>query len=192
MTVLAAAAPAPEDFQLRYRTPPAADLYCGVDCLYVALRSAGTQGISLQHLQEVVSPGANGVSIDMLQRASRSQGIFATTLQLDPGVLAYCRSPMILHVNERHFVTFLGIEDGHILLFDSALGLFDCSREWFLTHYEWDGVSLVVGLPSPGLVAWILGPLWACVGLGAVLVYCAAKLPWRRWKVLRYGAWPVS
>jgi hypothetical protein len=187
VTVLTGAVTAADDFQLQYRMPRTADHFCGVDYLYVALRAAGSHALSLRELQEIVSPSANGVSLDILQKTCRSQGIFVTSLQLDPGALAYCRNPVVLHVNGRHFITFLGVEDGRITLFDSGFGLFDCSPDWFRTHYQWDGVSLVLGFPSPGLAAWILGPTWACVAMGAILLYFAVKLPWLRWKGVAGG-----
>ena len=46
--------------------------------------------------------------------------------------------PAILHVNESHFVAFLGLDGDRLVIFDSSMGLLDCTLGWFRERYQWN------------------------------------------------------
>jgi hypothetical protein len=162
----------PEDAHLRYATPSIPDQSCGVDSLYVCARFSGLASLSLASLERDLKLGVHGVSAEELVQACRTHGIPNLAVRLVPERLAWCNGPMILHVNETHFISFLGWDQERLLLFDNQIGLFDCTPQWFSTHYRWDGAALVVGTPSPPVLLLLYGPVAAaCVcGAGAILL----------------------
>jgi hypothetical protein len=163
---------APEDVHVRYATPRTPDQSCGVDSLYVCARASGSASLSLAALERDLKPGVNGVSAEELVQTCRTHGIPNLAVRLAPERLAWCNEPMILHVNETHFISFLGWDQEHLLLFDNQIGLFDCTPQWFSAHYRWDGAAVVVGTPSPSILLLIYGPVAAAgfCGAGALLL----------------------
>ena len=167
-----AAAEQPEDFRLRYQTPRTPAQSCGVDSLYVCARSSGATTLSLANLERDLPLGPHGVTVESLTSACRTHGVSAAAVRLAPERLRWCSSPMLLHVNDDHFISFFGWDEGRLLLFDNQIGLFDCTLEWFDTHYRWDGAALLVGTPSPAVLLLLYGPTFAAgaCGVGALLL----------------------
>jgi hypothetical protein len=127
VSVLGAAGAETEDFHVRYAMPLTSDLSCGVDSLYVCARLSGRPSVSLATLEGDLHLGPLGVSAEDLTQACRTHGIPNMAVRLAPERLAWCSDPMVLHVNDTHFISYLGWEKDRLLLFDNQLGLFDCT-----------------------------------------------------------------
>ena len=136
-----------EAIRVHHRMPQTPQLCCGVDCLYVCLRTTGNQRLDLLTLEKGISVGARGVSIETLIDFCKKSGVSARCLRLRVAELKYVSNPLILHVSDNHFIAFLGMENGRLLLFDNGIGLFECSTDWFNDHYEWRATALVIGTP---------------------------------------------
>ncbi len=137
----------------------------------------------MQQLEKELAVSAKGVSLEDLQRVCHRRGVHVTTLRTDLHHLRACATPSILHVNENHFVAVLGWEDDRLVLFDNVNGVIECSPEWFFDRYEWDGVVLMYGPPSPMMAASLYAPVLGIV-LGAISAYalvCFIRST-RQWK----------
>ncbi len=169
-----------EPMNVRYRTPRESQLTCGIDSAYVALALAGAHDISLPELERRFPPGSNGWSLDDLAGACRDGGVSTHIVRAELDQLVSWGNPAVLHVRGAHYITYLGSEDGRLLIFDNSVGLIDCTRDWFAAAYTWDGIAVVVGTPSPRMLLalrWRAGIAAACVlgGLGILLA-----LHWHR------------
>jgi len=149
----------------RYRVPPADNALCGVDCLYVCARVCGRHDVTLAELEKELPATAKGVTVEELVRACRRRSLMVTVFRTDVARLGECGFPLLLHVNNRHFIAVLGIEDGSLVLFDSSIGLYDCSPEWFAKQYTWDGVAVMFGPPSPWMTLSMHAPLFVAAAL---------------------------
>lgn len=134
--------------RVRYRSPPANPQYCGVDCLYVALRATGAS-VSMRQLEEELPLGATGVSVESLATAARKHGLTATVVRADLDQLASWGNRSILHVQGQHFILFLGVEDRRVVLFDNGVGVIDCTPELFNRYYQGEGTAILLGPPPP-------------------------------------------
>src|SRR5438132_6235502 len=148
---------ATEPLRIRYRTPLAPQDSCGADSLYVCLRCAGYEGISLALVENQLPLTPRGVSVASLSQACQAWNIPATAFRMEPSGLLSCDNCMILHVNEDHFVAFLGTVEGRLLLFDNGIGLFECAQDHFRSRYKWDGDGLIVGRLTPYMATRFYG-----------------------------------
>jgi ABC-type bacteriocin/lantibiotic exporter with double-glycine peptidase domain len=152
---LVALNPAPEavekPFRLVYATPPMSHQCCGIDCLYVCLRVLGRDDVALRSMEGELPVGPHGVSLQQITDYCRGKSVYTTTIQTDLAGLVECGQPLLLHVNQDHFIALLGVEKGRLVLFDNRGGLFDCTPEWFSAHYQWEGVAVIFGPPPPSL-----------------------------------------
>jgi ABC-type bacteriocin/lantibiotic exporter with double-glycine peptidase domain len=154
---------------------------CGVDCLYVCARVSGGEAVTLKALERDLHLGPQGVSAEGLTQACRSNRVACMAVRLVPERLNWCSNPMVLHVNDTHFISFLGWDQGRLLLFDNQIGLFDCTPGWFTAHYRWDGAAIVVGMPSPPILLMLYGPQAGSIACGlAALLLLGRWLLWRR------------
>jgi prepilin-type N-terminal cleavage/methylation domain-containing protein/prepilin-type processing-associated H-X9-DG protein len=136
-------------------------------------------------LERQLPPGPLGVSLDALSEACRSVSVYSTALRMSPAKVRYLGNPMILHVNGSHYIAVLGEEGDRLLIFDNSAGLVDCTRDFFSTQYQWDGVALTVGFPSPHLAAKLYGPRVIAIVLVAFMGIVALKFnPFRKKMVL--------
>ncbi len=147
-----------------------------------AAHCSGAVSASLADLERDLPPGPHGVSADALMQACRKHGISNMAVRLAPERLAWCSDPMILHVDDTHFISFLGWDHGRLVLFDNQAGLYDCTPEWFAAHYRWDGAALLIGTPSPPILVLLYGPEAAAVACaaGALLLFGWCVLGRRR------------
>lgn len=102
------------------------DPFCGVFCLYAALRMQGKEA----DLHDLIVPeyigSPKGSSLFELQRAATDFGLHAETItHISTGFLKRYRYPVILHVKSSptskaydHFVLYLGTADGKARIFD--------------------------------------------------------------------------
>jgi hypothetical protein len=163
--------------RIRYRTPPTAEECCGVDSLYICARVAGARLPSLPELESKLPATRLGVSVAALADVCREHGVAGWVLRLPPPRLSWCDQPMILHVRNGHYVAFLGWDGDRLLVFDNAVGLFDCSPAWFERQCEWRGVAIAVGSPSWRLLLLRFGPT-------AGIAICAAAACWIAYRIL--------
>jgi LPXTG-motif cell wall-anchored protein len=140
---------AEEDFQLVYAVAPTPERCCGMDSLYVCLGLVEPGRVKLKALEEELSPGPKGLSVEELSVACRARGISVMAVRTDLEKLKRLQNPMILHVGQSHFIAFLGFKEGKLLIFDNSTGLFECTPELFNRVYSWQGVALIIGTPSP-------------------------------------------
>lgn len=148
---------------------------CGIDSLYVVLKSSGT-ALAMSELEEKIRIGPQGASLRQLRDAATECGFTVQAVDVGLNRLMRSGSPAVLHVDGDHFIAVLGEESGRMVVFDNRIGLFDCTRDWFRDHYEWGGASLVLGnLPSNWWYA-VRSPVLT----GALLLGCVALFwPWR-------------
>jgi len=136
---------------------------CGADTLYLCARLLGREP-SLRQLDRQLPATAKGASLASLADAALASGLPGELIEVDLARLRRWRTPAILFVNDGHFVGFVGTsESGRLLLFDNAIGLVECTPEWFAARYRWRGESLLLGpAPSPWSEAfsspWLIGP----------------------------------
>jgi len=128
---------------------------CGVYALYVCAKAAGCSNFTLAELQEQLAPGPDGVSAAAIKAAAESHGTRVQAVETDLPGLAACQLPAVLHVQGSHYIAFLGEAGPDLLIFDSRMGLVQCSREWFDKTYHWRGTALIVGGMAPTL-GWLL------------------------------------
>jgi hypothetical protein len=95
-----------------------------------------------------------------------------TPIRTNMQELDNCACPLIMHVNDNHFITYLGKKEDRLILFDNGIGLFDCTRGWFTKYYRWDGAAIMLGPPSPGMALSMYGRT----------VFCH-----RSWRTMRTG-----
>lgn len=157
-----------DDYRLRYQVPPTPARACGVDCLYTCLRALGNEGLSLADLEKQLPPGPQGVSLESIRSVCRANGVRATPVRTDLNQLKAITNPVILHVNDSHYLALLGWEDGRMIVFDNVVGVYDCTPERWSSWYEWGGTALILGTPPPRVVLSLYGPslLLAAGGVG--------------------------
>jgi Peptidase C39 family len=159
------AAPA---FRLRHAFPTSNEESCGIDTLYLCAKIQSYEP-SLRQLEESLPLTRRGASLASLAEAARSNGFASELLRTDLAQLRRWQRPAVLHVNDSHYIGYVGTtDDGRLLLFDNSVGLLDCTPEWFARRYRWGGDSLVLGaMPKPWqealLSPWVLVP--GCVAL---------------------------
>jgi hypothetical protein len=160
-----------DEVRIRYRTPRTAEECCGVDSLFVCAGVVGAPIPSLVELESKLPTTRLGVSVASLADVCREYGVGGWVVHVPPHRLSWCHQPMILHVNDEHYVAFLGWDGDRMLIFDNAFGLFDCSPEWFAKRYAWRGVAIAVGTPSLRLLFLRFGPT-------AGIVTCTVAACW--------------
>jgi hypothetical protein len=154
--------------EIRYRVPPTPQHWCGVDSLYVCLRAGGRTDVSLRAIEDDLRPGPDGVSLEALRATCERLGSRAEAVRFDPPKLSEAGIPMLLHVNDSHYVAVLGKRDDRYTFFDNRVGLFDCPEDYFQEHYRWDGVALLIGPRSPAIAFRLYGP-WVLLASGAAV-----------------------
>jgi hypothetical protein len=159
-----------EEFHLRMAVPAASAPTCGVESLYMCARAAGYEGLTLERLMESAGDMRRGVTAAALVDVARENGIDIAPLRIHTTSLLRMNTPAILHVNRSHFIAFLTTCGERLVLFDTAIGLFDCTEPWFARSYEWEGAALLVDNHSR-FAKW---HMYLCIGLGLSLLAVGA------------------
>jgi hypothetical protein len=133
-------------------TPPAPALACAADSVFVSMRSIVSSPPNLDHIAQSLQSTVHGVSVADIVSFCRANSVAATAMTTNMLGLRRIGAPMILYVNRRHFIVYLGELNGRLRIFDNALGLIDCAPDWFAKAYAWDGTSILIG-PMPLSVA---------------------------------------
>jgi prepilin-type N-terminal cleavage/methylation domain-containing protein len=81
----------------------------------------------------------------------------------------------VLHVQGWHYIALLGTDGERLVVFDDAVGVLDCTREWFQARYQWDGVALILGPPPPEVVLVTRWPGVAFLAAGGLGVFVALR-----------------
>lgn len=165
-------------YRVRHRFPASNEESCGIDTLYLCAKIQAYEG-SLQRLEEMLPLDKRGVSLASLDEAARSNGVQGELLHTDLARLQRWRLPAILHVNDSHFIGFVGTtEEGLLLLFDNAVGLLDCTPEWFDERYRWGGDALVMGAVPRAWHESLFSP-WVLIP-GSVTLLLLVPALWRK------------
>ncbi len=168
--------------RVRYPLAPSGRQYCGVDGLYVGLRASGqAPDVSLAQIEADTPLGPSGVSLDSLVETARKHRVSATVIRTDLARVAKWGNPALLHVRGQHYVTLLGMDGDRLLVFDNAIGLFDCTPEWFDERYKWEGIALVLGDPPPELFIRTHGAelIYGAIGAG-IVIFAVRRVVGRR------------
>lgn len=169
----------PPPVEIRHPVPPTARYMCGVDCLYVCLHTVGQKDVTLADLEQWLPGGPHGISFEAITQECRTRGVQTWAIRTDLDTLAKCRNPAILHVQNSHYVVFLGRDGDRYLVFDNSGGVLACTREWFEEQYEWDGAALLIGSPPPALVLRAHALSFGLVSLGLAAIGLTLTLRWR-------------
>lgn len=156
-----------DEAQLVYKAPGTSQQACGVDSLYVCLRTLGVADVDLLTLENELQVGPKGVSFAALATACEKRSVKATAVRLNPNDLRDFGQPMILHVGGIHYVSLLCVHGDELFVFDNQVGLIRCTKNWFSKSYKWDGTALIIGFPSPSTALALYGG-WISIALGLV------------------------
>jgi len=151
---------------VHYSVPQQAGQYCGIDSLYVCLALVGKH-VSLAELQEQLPLGPRGVTVEQILKACTENKLSAAAVRVYPSRVPTWTNPTLLHVNDDHFIAFLGSSDNQVTIFDIHLGLFHTSHQRFQKMYGWRGAAIVIGALPPELVFSLYWP-YLLAGLGVV------------------------
>lgn len=135
----------PRPYRVVLNTPAAPVLACAADSVFVSIRTIASTGPNLDEIANTLPSTVQGISVDDIVRFCRAKSFPAMALKTNLRGLQLIGAPTILFVNRRHFIVYLGDTMGQMKIFDNALGLIECTSEWFSKAYAWDGTSIVIG-----------------------------------------------
>lgn len=127
------------DFTERFRQQK--DYTCGPAVLRVALHYLGLD-VSEDELSQLAGSDAKGTTMYGLARAAEKVGLNACGEEWNFARLAEINQPVIAHINDSHYVLVERVVDGHVWLFDPALGRVSVKAEVFALL--WKGKVLVL------------------------------------------------
>jgi rhodanese-related sulfurtransferase len=161
--------------------PRARQPYCGLYCLYTAMKLAGQK----PDFRELVKPeylgSRKGSSLANLKQAAKDNGLYAeSAAKLNSRILMESPHPIILHVKSSadskeydHFELFLGTENGQAKLFNPP------EPVRLVPFHElapqWDGTGLIVSA-EPIDIGAVFAParkrllLYVVVGIAVIAI----------------------
>ena len=157
---------------------------CGPDTLFVVTKQAGFD-ISLDDIRKNITLTRSGCTFKDISSCLDQLGINHSSRRISIGQMASWAPPSVLHVNESHFVGYLGpAADGNgIMVFDNRTGVLRLTTTEFQRRYDWDGSAIILG-GEPSFAARMLnsGPLsgMAALGLVAAWLYRTDVMSWNR------------
>jgi len=165
--------------------------YCGLYCVYAALRYYGRTVDFAKMLDPKYVGTAEGSSVRELQSAAEDNGLYtATVANLSSDVLARTKSPVILHVRRDdarevydHYILLLEVNGDKAVVFDPSTSV--TSAPIHEIAWRWDGKALFLS-KSPISMSRMLGPTYgqilACLLLGVPVAVLALWVNnrWRR------------
>jgi len=159
--------PAEGPLPVNWRT----NFYCGVNCLYVALRMEG-RPVDYEELCRSAAVGEKGTSLGELARLAKSHGTNYTPVRDLARSIAGWPVPAIVHQQRPddlmgHYVLYLGRRGDLDAVLDCTTGQIDMlSRGDFLDR--WTGYVLLRAEPFP-LTSQLAMAGWSFLGL---IVFC--------------------
>jgi hypothetical protein len=170
-----------DEAHVRRPVSPRDHQYCGVDSLYIFLKRLGHDQ-SLAEMEENLPPTPRGISVEAIARYCENRDVKVSVVRASLDRLTDGHLPAILLVNDDHFVTVVATDEDRLLVFDNAYGLADCTAEWFMKQYRWDGLAIVEGNVSLELfisdhaaAGWMLAAALAA-GAAWILIRRPARL----------------
>ena len=120
---------------------------CGLACLAMV---AGAHGYDtdLPTLRQRFSLSIKGVTLVDLVRMAEALNLVPRALRAELDEIDQLQRPCILHWDLNHFVVFVGLRRGMLVIHDPARGLRRLKREEFSRHFT--GIALELQ-PAPGL-----------------------------------------
>jgi len=137
---------------------------CGHHCLYISLRLVNIS-TDLARIGELAPVDETGnVSLLDLMRAAEAEGAVCRCVRLRPRELLSVRQPMILPVDQGHFVVVVSLAKSLVVV-DPPMHPRVLDLDSFLTRRRWNGTALVFGdTPRPWLPLGV-GLVTGCAGL---------------------------
>lgn len=140
---------------------PPASPYCGIYALAAALRAEGLEPNFNELINVNYISSGQGSSIDDLVAAGTKMGAHCVRFNnLTVDALKTANSPFILHLNRsldqttsRHWVAFLGDNQGKAHLFDASDGFLTVDYATLLA--EWDNVGLSVSREKKWALSYV-------------------------------------
>jgi ABC-type bacteriocin/lantibiotic exporter with double-glycine peptidase domain len=151
---------------------------CGADSLFVCFQRLGVNS-DLGALDTELRYSVDGTNLQLIADAASRRNVVVTPVSAGIDHLIGWQMPAVLHVGEAHFIAFLGGRGDRIVVFDNALGVLECSREWFATRYKYAGIALLCG-NTPSVFQTVLTDRYALPFLGAAVVFVSEAWRWRR------------
>jgi ABC-type bacteriocin/lantibiotic exporter with double-glycine peptidase domain len=120
---------------------------CGIESLYICLRNAGIDNPDLEKMRKELITKSNGLSASSLIAYAKNFDVDLFPVKVNLSSLIRWNIPAILHVDENHFIVFLGMDHQRMLFFDNGIGYYDSTPEWFKKHYQWNNTALLLKKP---------------------------------------------
>jgi ABC-type bacteriocin/lantibiotic exporter with double-glycine peptidase domain len=120
---------------------------CGIESLYVCLRNAGIDHPDLEKMRKELITNSNGLSASSLIAYAKNFDVHLYPAKVNLKTLTKWNIPAILHVDDDHFIVFLGMDRQRMLIFDNGIGYYDSTPEWFEKHYQWNNTALLLKKP---------------------------------------------
>lgn len=157
--------PAPSAAELAWRQSKR----CGVNCLYVLLRSHGIE-VAYDRLVDEVAIGDKGTTLAELSRVARAHGINLLPMRATRESIRDWALPAVLHLErqnfERHYVLLLRVESEEYTILDCTTGQMSIWGEGEFRD-KWSGyVGLIRSDRNDIFVGWLP---YAWLAAGAVV-----------------------
>lgn len=134
------------EIKVASRAPQSDFRTCGTDALFLCISSLG-KTVDIEQLRDLAPTRRQGCSMDDMVSAARALETEAQPISTSLSSLRRFQRPAVLHVNENHFIAYLGEKKGQMVLFDNQVGVFSCSIRTFKKRYRWSGTALRLGSP---------------------------------------------
>ncbi|MDR1382534.1 MAG: hypothetical protein LBJ67_01605 [Planctomycetaceae bacterium] len=135
------------NFHLRSRKIASNRQECGIESLYICLRNAGIDNFDLERMRKELITKSNGLSASSLIAYAKNFDVNLYPVKVNLTSLIKWNIPAILHVDDDHFIVFLGMDRQRMLVFDNGVGYYDSTPEWFEKHYQWNNTALLLQKP---------------------------------------------
>jgi ABC-type bacteriocin/lantibiotic exporter with double-glycine peptidase domain len=122
----------------------------------------------LEKMRKELITTPDGLSATSLITYAQKFGVNIYPVQVSLFSLMKWNIPAILHVDDDHFIVFLGMENQRVLVFDNGIGYYDATPEWFEKHYQWSHTALLLKKP-PAIIYVLFDSVFLSVMLGILV-----------------------